>query len=94
MQLAAQYFHEPKNHRQEPIDPVARFHLKNGAKLERLNLLADPSKKAFQQSLGLMVNYVYDLSKVEENHENYMQNKMITCAPVIKKLANASKKTK
>ena len=88
MRLAARYFHEPKNHREEPIDPVARFHLKNGAKLERLNVLGDLSEKAFTQSLGLMVNYVYDLSKVEENHENYMKNKQIICSPLIKKLSN------
>ncbi len=84
--LAAQYFLEQKTSRNEPIDPVARFHLKNGASLERLNLAADLSPKGLEQSLGLMVNYVYDLSKVEENHENYMTHHKVICSNQIKKL--------
>lgn len=83
---ASRYFLEQKNHRQEPIDPVARFHLKNGARLERLNVGADISRKGMQQSLGLMVNYVYNLAKVEENHENYMKNHQVVCSSHIKKL--------
>ncbi len=85
-QLTARYFLEQKTSRDEPIDPVARFHLKNGAKLERLNILADQSDKGLEQSLGFMVNYVYDLGKVEENHENYMKNHKIVCSGQIKKL--------
>ena len=74
-----------KNSRGGPLDPVARFHLKNGASLDRLNWNADLSEKGLKQSLGLMVNYIYDLSRVEENHENYMQNHVIVCNSVIRK---------
>ncbi|HEX6708258.1 MAG TPA: malonyl-CoA decarboxylase [Albitalea sp.] len=59
---------------QSPVasgDPVARFHLDNGARLERLNPLADLSAKGVKQSLGLMVNYLYDLQKVEAHHEKF-----------------------
>ena len=83
--MAARYFLEQKNSRNEPIDPVARFHLKNGAYLERINAQSDLSKKGQQQSFGMMVNYVYDLSKVEENHENYMKEHRIACSSQIRK---------
>jgi malonyl-CoA decarboxylase len=52
-------------------DPVARFHLDNGARLERLNPLADLSAKGVKQSFGMMVNYLYDLQKVEVHHEKF-----------------------
>jgi malonyl-CoA decarboxylase len=52
-------------------DPVARFHLDNGARLERLNPLADLSPKGAKQSFGMMVNYLYDLEKVESHHEKF-----------------------
>ncbi len=52
-------------------DPVARFHLANGARLERLNPLADLSAKGVKQSLGMMVNYLYDLQKVETHHKKF-----------------------
>ncbi|WP_232631239.1 malonyl-CoA decarboxylase [Methylobacterium sp. Leaf118] len=68
---AAAYFLRAKNERGRPLDPVARFHLGNGARLERLNFLGDISKKGLGQSYGLMVNYLYDLSAIEKNHETY-----------------------
>lgn len=55
----------------EPLDPVARFHLKNGARLDRINWMADVSASGIKQSAGLMANYVYDLSDLERNHEAY-----------------------
>jgi malonyl-CoA decarboxylase len=54
-------------------DAVARFHLDNGARLERLNALGDLSAKGAKQSYGLMVNYLYDLDKVEAHHEQFTQ---------------------
>jgi malonyl-CoA decarboxylase len=84
--LAASYFLEQKTSRDEPLDPVARFHLKNGAVLDRLNFQADQSEKGMEQSLGLMVNYGYDLSRVEENHENYMKNHKVVCSNQVRKL--------
>ncbi|KQP41800.1 malonyl-CoA decarboxylase [Methylobacterium sp. Leaf106] len=68
---AAAYFLRAKNERGKPLDPVARFHLGNGARLERLNFLGDVSPKGLGQSRGLMVNYLYDLSAIEKNHETY-----------------------
>ncbi|MER2264031.1 malonyl-CoA decarboxylase [Methylobacterium oxalidis] len=68
---AAAYFLRAKNDRGRPLDPVARFHLGNGARLERLNFLGDTSPKGMKQSHGLMVNYLYDLSAIEKNHETY-----------------------
>jgi malonyl-CoA decarboxylase len=65
---------------------VARFHLKNGAMLERINILGDPSGKGMKSSLGTMVNYVYDLSRVEHNHENYVRKQKIACSSQVRKL--------
>lgn len=58
-------------------DPVARFHLDNGARLERINLLGDPSRKGLKQSCGLMVNYLYDLGQVEANHEKFVHGEVV-----------------
>jgi len=71
LSAAAAYFLRAKNERGRPLDPVARFHLGNGARLERLNFLGDTSPKGIKQSYGLMVNYLYDLSAIEKNHETY-----------------------
>ena len=54
-----------------PWDPVARFHLGNGASIHQLNTSADLSQKGFDQSYGTMVNYLYDLKNIEINHEHY-----------------------
>ena len=57
-------------------DPVARFHLDNGARLERLNVCADLSPKGVRQSFGMMVNYLYDLQKVEVHHEKFVRGEV------------------
>ena len=57
-------------------DPVARFHLDNGARLERLNPRADLSAKGLEQSFGLMVNYLYDLDRIDAHHEQFVQGKV------------------
>ena len=69
------------------LDPVARFHLGNGARLERINWMADPSAKGLRQSLGLMVNYVYALEDVERNHEAYVNGRVVACSPAVDRLA-------
>jgi malonyl-CoA decarboxylase len=71
----------------EPLDPVARFHLGNGAALERLNWMGDVSETAMARSAGLMVNYVYWLNEVERNHERYFREHLITASPAVEKLA-------
>ena len=83
--LAASYLLEQKNDKNEPLDPVARFHLKNGAILERINILGNPSDKGMKSALGTMVNYVYDLSRVEENHEEYVRNSQVISSSQVKK---------
>jgi malonyl-CoA decarboxylase len=55
---------------------VARFHLDNGARLERINLRANRSPKGLRQAFGLMVNYLYDLDKVEASHEMFTQGEV------------------
>ena len=71
----------------EPLDPVARFHLRNGARLERMNWLGDTSTAGMQRSAGLMVNYVYRLADVERNHEQYMKEFRIMASHQIESLA-------
>jgi malonyl-CoA decarboxylase len=66
-----------------PIDPVARFHLGNGARIERINWLADRSPRRLAQSAGLMVNYLYDRPEIEQNHEAFARSQLITVAPAI-----------
>ena len=60
-----------------PNDPVARFHLGNGAILHKINLHGDQSKKGMAQSHGVMINYLYDLDIVEKNHELFFKNKEV-----------------
>ena len=55
---------------------MARFHLDNGARLERLDPQGDMSAKGLRQSFGLMVNYLYDLDKVETHHEKFVQGEV------------------
>ncbi|MGE0799033.1 MAG: malonyl-CoA decarboxylase [Lautropia sp.] len=63
-------------------DPVARFHLNNGARLERVNSLADLSKKGLRQSHALMVNYLYDLDEIENNHEAFVNGSVVAARAV------------
>jgi malonyl-CoA decarboxylase len=67
-------------------DPVARFHLGNGARLHRLHRGADMSAKGKEQSAGIMVNYLYDLSKIELNHEAYFEKGKIAASKTVSKL--------
>ena len=69
------------------LAPVARFHLGNGARLERINWAADTSAKGLAQSFGLMVNYVYDLGDVERNHEEYVNRHRVVASSPVEKLA-------
>ena len=69
-----------------PNDPVARFHLGNGAILHKINLHADPSAKGIKQSQGTMVNYLYDLDVVEKNHEQFFKDKVVIISNEIKSL--------
>jgi len=89
LRAAAWYYLRARNSRGVPVDSVARFHLGNGARLERLDWLADTSERALRQSYGLMVNYLYDLDYIERNHEAYAQHRSIVAASAITRLVTA-----
>lgn len=89
MHHAVAYFTEAKNSAGKPVDPVARFHLGNGARLERMNWRADISTNGLRQSGGLMVNYLYDLPRIEEYHEAYANGAEVTTGAPFQKMAKA-----
>jgi malonyl-CoA decarboxylase len=89
LRAAAWYYMRARNARGLPVDAVARFHLGNGARLERLDWLADTSERALKQSHGLMVNYLYDLDYIERNHEAYAQQRAIVAASAVSRLVTA-----
>lgn len=68
-------------------DPVARFHLGNGARLQRINWLGDPSEKGMAQSYGLLVNYLYDLDAIERNHEGFVNKGKVVASSSVTRLA-------
>ncbi len=68
------------------LDPVAHFHLTNGARLERLNWLADASPRGLRQSAGIMVNYRYELSHIEDNHEAYSDRGEVRVSSGVRRL--------
>lgn len=86
--LAARYLYLARQNGR-PYDPVARFHLGNGARIERINWLADISPKGFRQACGLMVNYVYDPDEIESNVEAFVGEDRIAAAAAIRRLAKA-----
>jgi malonyl-CoA decarboxylase len=86
---AARYYLRARTPAGTPLDSVARFHLGNGARLERLNFLADTSERALAQSHGLMVNYLYDIEHIERNHEAYAQQRTVVAASSISRLVKA-----
>jgi malonyl-CoA decarboxylase len=69
-----------------PLDSVARFHLDNGARIERLNCLADTSPKGMQQAAGIMVNYLYDPAEIERNHEAYRLHGRVALSGELRRL--------
>jgi malonyl-CoA decarboxylase len=83
--LCAFYLVNAKS-RGKPVDPVARFHLGNGARLERINWMADGSDNGIAQSAGIMVNYVYDKQTLAFNHEAYEHQSKVIYSPAIQKL--------
>lgn len=82
MTLCATYLLSPVPERDSTQDPVARFHLNNGARLERINWAADLSKRGLQQSLGLMANYLYEPREIEANHDRFLQGRIMASRQV------------
>ena len=69
-----------------PYDPVARFHLGNGAELHRINWRGDMSSNGLKQSAGILANYLYDLDAIEKNHEKYVKNYSVVASSSVSKL--------
>ena len=86
MTQAILYLTESEREDNSPNDPVAKFHLGNGAILEKINLNADLSEKGIMQSKGLMVNYLYNLELLEKNHELFFKTKNVQQSDGIKSL--------
>ncbi len=87
MPLCAHYLlHETLG--RQPVDPVTRFHLGNGARLERINWLGDTSPAGLRRSFGITANYVYALSQVERNREAYSRGFTIIASHRLRRLAS------
>ena len=85
--LAIHYLSNVKNNLGFPINDVCRFHLKNGAKIDDVIVNANISEVGFKRSFGVMVNYSYELNTIEQNHQDYVNNKKIAISKKIKKHA-------
>ena len=83
--LVAHYIVNEKNHKGLPINEVSRFHLGNGAIVEDIVINANISEVGFRRSFGIMANYLYELKNIEENHENYINNKKVIISDKLKK---------
>lgn len=90
--LTAHYLCHAKRPDGQPADPVARFHLNNGALIHALHQHADTASPAQKQSFGMMVNYLYHVPDIEQNHEKYADGKVVTAAAIqaLAKKYNAS----
>jgi len=84
--LAAHYFLKARTPKGRLIDSVARFHIGNGARLEKIDWLGDLSPKGLRESAGVMVNYLYRLEDIEKNHEAYANQGEIAASSAVKKL--------
>ena len=71
---------------------MARFHLGNGARLERINWLGDSSRKGIAQSHGLMVNYLYELDDIEKNHEAYAEHRSVVASSAVRRLLRRARR--
>ena len=86
MRLCARYLVEEKRPGGEVLDPVAHFHLGNGARMERLNWMGDRSARGVEQSAGIMINYLYKQSEIDGNHEDYTSSGRVAASSGIRHL--------
>ncbi len=91
LRLCSRYLLLEKAPSGRALDPVAHFHLSNGARVERLNWRGDSSHKGLQQSASIMVNYLYRLADIEGNHEAYTGEQQVTASSAISRLAKPPK---
>jgi malonyl-CoA decarboxylase len=89
MRLCATYLTR-RSALQERLDPVARFHLGNGARLERINWLGNTAPRGIQESFGIMVNYLYDPETIEANHEAFANDGAVVRSPYVDELMAAA----
>ncbi|HKS89086.1 MAG TPA: malonyl-CoA decarboxylase family protein, partial [Stellaceae bacterium] len=89
LRLSARYLLHERAPSGRALDPVAHFHLSNGARVERLNWLGDVSDKGLQQSAGVMVNYLYRLGDIEANHEAYRDEGRVVASAAVRGLTKA-----
>lgn len=87
--LAARYLTQAKTAAGTAMDPVAHFHLGNGASLHAIHAQADLSPRAFATAFGVMVNYLYDSARIETNHQAYATQKAISASPAVTALAKS-----
>lgn len=92
--LTAHYLLNAKRGDGLPLDPVARFHLENGARVHALHVDADRSERGMAQSAGMMVNYLYDLGKIAENHEAFAARRAVAASKAVRALAETGAKPK
>ncbi len=90
LRLCAEYLTTPREGGRGPSDPVARFHLGNGAQLERINWLGNVAPRGISESYGLMVNYVYAPDRIEANHEAFARGTVVH-SPVVRALMEAAR---
>jgi malonyl-CoA decarboxylase len=92
--ICAHYLMREKSKGTRPLDPVARFHLGNGARLERINWNANPSASGRRQSYGVMVNYLYSLGDIEKNHEAFAATGAVAATSSVSRLLKSVPDTK
>jgi len=90
--IAAFYLLKAKGADNLPVDPVTRFHIGNGASLDRINWLGNISPRGLRQSAGVMVNYLYDLKKIEKIHESYVDSGTIAASRNVRSEVSHRKK--
>jgi malonyl-CoA decarboxylase len=90
--LGAYFLAQAKDRSGMPFDAVARFHLGNGAILHQVHADADRSEKGLSQSAGLMVNYLYDLSRLAQNHERFATTGEVPTSPRVRALCAQAEK--
>jgi malonyl-CoA decarboxylase len=93
MAVAAHYFLAAKNIHGRPVDAVARFHLGNGARLERVNWLGNTSPKGMKEAHGLMVNYRYELRDIERNHELFANSGVVAASKAVRAFLKVPEKS-
>lgn len=92
--LCAHYLIREKDRNGRPVDPVARFHLGNGARLERINWRGDLSTNGLAQAHGFMVNYLYDLRYIEKNHESFAASGVVAASSAVTRMARTVPETR